>query len=101
MPDIKELHVRREDGSVLKLTGRVAWAAKHLLDAGETGVTPIVRPAPRWSDYVFRLRGMGLIIETIDEPHGGTYRGHHARYVWRTPVKVVKAVYAGEDRDAA
>ena len=46
MPDIKELHVRREDGSVLKLTGRVAWASKHLLDAGETGRDPNYAPRP-------------------------------------------------------
>ena len=99
MPDIKERHIRREDGLILKLTGRVAWTGKH--DAGDKGVTPIERPAPRWSDYVFHVRGMGLVIENIDEPHGGTDRGQHARYVWRTPVKVVKEVYAREDRNAS
>jgi len=71
--------------------GRVAWTLHQLLTAGESGCTPIENPAPRWSDYVFKLRREGLDIETITEKHGGTYSGHHARYVLRSPVEILEA----------
>ena len=53
----------------------------QLVEAGAKGVTPISRPAPRWSGYVFDLRELGIPIETIMEPHEGNYPGLHARYV--------------------
>ncbi len=37
--------------------GREAWALGELVKAGERGCTPIDTPGPRWSDYVFKLRG--------------------------------------------
>ena len=76
------------------LTGREHWAADELIKAGPVGVTPIERPAPRWSAYVFDLRRMGISIETIHEPHGGAYPGNHARYVLRTPLEPVPTVEA-------
>ncbi len=84
-----------------KLTGRVAFALRELILAGERGLTAIERPAYRWSDYIFRLRAVGIVVETIREPHGGAYAGHHARYVLRTPLRVVSVTYAGEGRNAA
>ncbi len=69
--------------------GRVAWTLYRLVVAGERGVTPIEYPAPRWSDYVFKLRRDGVSVETIHEKHGGDYAGTHARYVLRSPVEVV------------
>jgi len=69
--------------------GRVAWALGHLADAGAAGCTPITHPGPRWSHYVFKLRREGLDIETVTEAHGGTFAGHHARYVLRTNVLVL------------
>ncbi|TDL86834.1 hypothetical protein E2L05_12805 [Meridianimarinicoccus aquatilis] len=65
------------------VTGRVRWALDRLRIAGAAGCTPITEPAPRWSGYVFSLRDMGVAIETITEPHGGEFAGHHARYVLR------------------
>ncbi|QJF51978.1 winged helix domain-containing protein [Roseobacter ponti] len=62
------------------LNGRLGWAFFELHKAGKRGVTPIERPAPRWSGYVHDLRGMGIAIDTEMVPHGGTYSGHHARY---------------------
>jgi hypothetical protein len=50
------------------------------------GCTPIETPGPRWSAYVFDLRGMGLSIETINEPHDGPFSGTHARYVLHSSV---------------
>jgi hypothetical protein len=76
-------------GKQTKHVGRSAWALAQLLDRGATGITPIERPAPRWSDYVFKLRKAGLVVETIDENHGGAFAGQHARYVLRTPLSVV------------
>lgn len=69
------------DAFTITLSGRDAWTLERLLEAGATGCTPIEQPAPRWSAYVHRLRGMGLAIETIMEPHGGEFPGHHGRYV--------------------
>ena len=68
------------------ITGRPQWALERLRTAGAKGCTPITEPAPRWSAYVFKLREMGIEIETIHEPHDGLYSGHHARYVLRSRV---------------
>jgi hypothetical protein len=81
----------RRNGEIVRTTtvvGRVGWALLSLILAGEKGCTPITRPAPRWSDYVFRLRAQGFAVETIDESHGGSFAGSHARYVLRDSVKV-------------
>ena len=72
--------------------GRDLWALRQLLDAGEDGCTPITRPAPRWSHYVWKLRGLGISVETIHEPHGGSYPGTHARYVLRSRVRFAEDV---------
>lgn len=82
----------RRNGEAVRTTqvvGRVAWAMLSLMHAGSTGCTPINRPAPRWSDYVFRLRGQGFNVETIDESHGGAFAGSHARYVLHDQVSIV------------
>jgi hypothetical protein len=90
-----------EAGKIHTFKGRVAWALLSLIRAAEKGITPIERPAPRWSDYIFRLRGAGIVVETINEPHGGTYAGHHARYVLRSQVAIEAIEFAGGMRDAA
>ena len=79
-----------EESAVLRFTGRDAWTLACLIDRGEIGVTPIERPAPRWSEYIRRLRKAGLVIETLHELHGGPYKGHHGRYVLRTPLSVIE-----------
>ncbi len=63
--------------------GRERWALERLIAAGERGCTPITEPAPRWSHYIWLLREAGIEVETITEPHGGTFSGTHARYVLR------------------
>jgi hypothetical protein len=70
------------------VTGRVAWALLSLIAAGAKGCTPITRPAPRWSDYVFRLRKQGFNVETKDEAHGGPYAGTYAIYILHDRVEV-------------
>src|SRR3974390_2088314 len=78
-----------ETGSQLKtVRGRDAWALSELISSGSDGVTPIDRPAPRWSHYIFKLRRSGLNVETIDESHGGAFSGYHARYVLQTPIRI-------------
>jgi hypothetical protein len=73
----------------------------ELVKAGMKGCTPIDQPAPRWSNYVFRLRRQGVAIETITEKHAGAYAGTHARYVLRSQVEVNKVVRNGEVRNGA
>jgi hypothetical protein len=80
----------RMDGSERIAKGRCAWALSRLIAAGAEGCTPITEPGPRWSEYVRRLRGDGVQIETITETHGGAYRGHHAVYVLRSPVEIIE-----------
>ena len=77
-----------EQSRTFELQGRLGWTIAQLADAGPRGVTPIERPAPRWSGYVHELRGMGIQIETEMVAHGGTYAGHHARYRLACDVKV-------------
>jgi hypothetical protein len=73
--DVVKLHVRKDGGSERILKGRVAWMLAELLRAGERGVTPIERPAPRMSDYALKLRGQGIVVKAIDERHGGARHG--------------------------
>lgn len=77
------------DGGVHDVVGRDAWALMNLIDAGKRGCTPIDHPGPRWSAYVWKLRGMGFTIETIHEDHGGPFSGTHARYVLHSAVTIV------------
>jgi hypothetical protein len=85
-----KVHKLKIDGStqIMALSGREAWAMSELAKAGDDGCTPITRPAPRWSAYVHLLRKRGLAIQTVTEPHGGTFAGHHARYVLRDKVEI-------------
>jgi hypothetical protein len=84
-----------------KFLGREAWALHHLVEAGDTGCTPLTTPGPRWSDYVFKCRRDGVSIETIDEPHGGSFSGTHARYVLRSAVRLIEVVRESEARARA
>ena len=81
------LHCDDGSGRVIELAGREVWALQHLLAAGNTGCTPIDKPGPRWSHYVWKLRGRGIAIETITEPHGPPFAGTHARYVLTSRIK--------------
>ena len=98
---VVEMHARVDDKPPQVFRCRFAWTLDALLQAGNAGCIPISRPAPRWSHYVWRLRGDGVSIETIDEKHAGPYAGQHALYVLRSKVQVLKATRAGEGRHAA
>lgn len=79
------------DGAPFNVQGRDAWALLELIRAGQRGCTPIDNPAPRWAAYVFKLkRKHGLAVETVYETHGGDFPGHHARYVLRGAVEILK-----------
>lgn len=78
------------DGKTVTVVGRDAWALRNLVNAGSFGCTPINHPGPRWSHYVFKLRGFGFLIETINENHGGPFAGTHARYVIRSEVQILR-----------
>lgn len=77
------------DGQPMTIGGRQAWALHQLYLAGKAGCTPIDTPGPRWSDYIFKLRGHGIDIETITENHEGPFAGQHARYVLRSSISLV------------
>lgn len=78
------------NGYSLTLTGRNAWCLAELVRAGNNGCTSIDNPGPRWSGYVHNLRHeYGLIIETVNESHGGDFAGTHARYYLKTPVRIL------------
>lgn len=81
------LHAPGMSIQIVELKGREEWALSHLLAAGSNGCTPIDTPGPRWSDYVFKLKKRGIVIETVTEAHGGPYRGTHARYVLRSRIE--------------
>lgn len=74
-------------------TGRTAWALNELIRSG--ACTPLTHVGPRWSDYCFKLRRAGVEIETVTEAHGGNFRGHHGRYILRSPVTVLEIQRAG------
>jgi hypothetical protein len=78
--------------TTITVNGRERWALECLIAAGDGGCTPIDHPGPRWSAYVFDLRGMGVDIETLNEPHDGPFSGSHARYVLRSKVAPVQAI---------
>jgi hypothetical protein len=82
--------VKTTDGGTFAIlvSGRVRWALDQLRKAGKVGCTPIDNPAPRMAAYVHSLRGTGVEIETITEPHEGDFPGHHARYVLRSGVSL-------------
>jgi hypothetical protein len=91
--NIVGLRIRLESGTERTLRGREAWTLKELLRAGARGVTPISCPAPRWSEYISRLRAKGIAIATLWEPHDGPYRGRHGRYVLTSPLTVIETTY--------
>lgn len=75
--------------------GRDGWALLELLKAGNDGLTTLTRPAPRWSHYIWKLRGMGVAIETVDERHDGPFAGNHARYKLMSNVQILDVGGAG------
>ncbi len=81
--------IHHDNGDIDEVTvsGRNRWALECLIAAGESGCTPKDHPGPRWSGYVFNLREIGFIIETVHERHEGPFPGKHGRYVLRSVVR--------------
>lgn len=77
------------DSFTIAPCGRDLWTLERLIEAGVSGCTPIDQPAPRWSAYVHRLRGMGVAIDTHMEKHGGDFPGRHGRYVLSSNIERV------------
>jgi hypothetical protein len=96
-----QLRVRyrlRDDpqGHVREAVGRFGWTLLELYRAGDAGLTSLEPPAPRWSHYVWVLRGEGLDISTEYEDHGGAFAGRHGRYRLITPIEVVEIHDGGQ-----
>lgn len=84
-----KIKIQLPDGKQQTVVGRPAWALLRLVAAGGAGLTTLSQPAPRWSDYIFKLRKAGLVISTDYEAHAGDFPGSHGRYRLETPVTVV------------
>ena len=84
------LTIQLDDGRIIVVRGREAWALIKLIIAGTTGCSIFDSPAPRWSSYVHRLRKFGIPIGTIREAHHGPFAGLHARYVLRIPINIIE-----------
>lgn len=80
------IHNGSDEAEFITVSGRDRWALECLVAAGSKGCTPLDTPGPRWSGYVFNLRELGVIIETLTEPHSGPFSGTHARYVLHSKV---------------
>ena len=96
-PDFPLLSSRREIG----VTGRFAQTLKALVDAGGKRVTALdlAHWAVRLSHYVWVLRRKhGVVIDMIEERHGGDFPGRHGRYVLCSQVDLIGA---GADERAA
>ncbi len=90
MNPVTRLKVRLDDGSEMRFRGREAWTMHLLNERGEVGISSLDYIGPRLSQYVFNCRGKGIVIETVDQPHGGAFPGGHGKYVLRTPMKVLE-----------
>lgn len=75
----------------IELLGRGAWTMRQLIAAWPRGVTSIDDPAPRWSHYVWILRGYGL---DIHHRFSGAFLGNRGCYVLRSAVSVREAGHA-------
>lgn len=77
---------------IVEPKGRDAQALRALVEAGPKGITSqdVGGWAVRLSHYVFKLRTVyGLVIETVEERHGGEFPGHHGRYFLRSNVRIL------------
>jgi hypothetical protein len=77
-------------GHTREAVGRFGWTLLQLHLAGAAGLTSLERPAPRWSHYVWVLRGDGLDISTTPETHSGSFAGMHGRYHLRSPIEILE-----------
>jgi hypothetical protein len=84
------LTIQLDDGRIILVRGRAEWALIKLIEAGSAGCSIFDSPAPRWSSYVYRLRELGVAIETVREPHSGPFAGHHGRYSLRIRIGILK-----------
>jgi hypothetical protein len=96
-----EIRASSDGKPAQKFVGRCAATLDALIQAGDGGLTSFEYPAPRVSDYMYRLRKGGLAVETITEGHAGPFSGSHGRYILRSEVNVIERVRAGEGRHAA
>src|SRR5690348_5630016 len=94
------LHHPDGTSEIHDLSGRVEDTLAKLMDAGSAGLTTLEYPAPRTSDYVFKLRRRGFVIETLTEPHGGEFPGHHGRYILRSKVERQDLEYSSSSPNA-
>lgn len=76
----------------LLLPNRTVMILEEMIAKPE-GITSIDYPGVRVADAVLKLRKAGVDVQTIHEPHGGEFAGHHARYILIS--RVVRLAEAG------
>lgn len=77
--------VKTTSGDIFRVV--VSNRVRRALDPLRTAsCTPIDNSAPRWSAYIFDLRGMGIEAETIHQPDEGELSGSHGCCVLRSTV---------------
>ena len=84
-----------------KFVGRFAWTLNELSQAGREWLHPDRAASASLESLCVPLRRDGVAIETVNEGHKGPFAGHHARYVLRSNVEVLKTVRQGEGRSDA
>lgn len=87
-PELKFQFRRDGDDSWQLVVGRDAWALQQLVAAENRGITTLQNPAPRMSAYIFNLRKLGVLIETVHESHAGPFPGTHGRYILRSAIEI-------------
>lgn len=80
------------DGTEMDIHGREAQTIQLLVMNGAAGISSLHHPGIRLSHYIFKLRGYGILIETVNTPHGGDFPGHHAVYVLRSEIEIIEAI---------
>lgn len=89
----KKIAVKRQDGSILTLTGKIVQVLEVLLGNIKSGCTGLdfsrATTAFRFANHICDLRKLGIAIETVWEAAGDTHIG---RYFLREPLTIIEGV---------
>jgi len=87
----KKIAVKRQDGSILRLKGKIVQVLEALLGNIKSGCTGLdfsrATTAFRFANHICDLRKLGIAIETVWEAAGDTHIG---RYFLREPLTIVE-----------
>lgn len=88
---IKKITIQRNDGSILRLTGKIVQVLEALLGNIKSGCTGLdfsrATTAFRFANHICDLRKFGIAIETTFEKAGDCTIG---RYFLREPLTIIE-----------